>query len=94
MMHKVSRAYTWYRNGLHEMFEHEETELLDVVNDHDEVIDSIHRGDMMSLRDTPGRYLRVMKCFCSDQMATSTYRVAPRTKRYSLAHSTIVLPAI
>ena len=41
------------------MFEHEEQELLDVVNDQDQVIDSIHRRDMMSLRDTPGRYLRV-----------------------------------
>ncbi|WP_260763374.1 NUDIX domain-containing protein [Candidatus Mycosynbacter amalyticus] len=45
------------------MFEHEEAELLDVVNDHDEVIDSIHRGDMMTLRDTPGRYLRVIELF-------------------------------
>lgn len=45
------------------MFEHEEQELLDVVNDRDEVIDSIHRRDMMSLRDTPGRYLRVIEVF-------------------------------
>lgn len=45
------------------MFEYEESELLDVVNDCDEVIDSIHRGDMMSLRDTPGRYLRVIEVF-------------------------------
>ena len=45
------------------MFEYEESELLDVVNDHDEVIDLIHRGDMMSLRDTPGRYLRVIEVF-------------------------------
>lgn len=45
------------------MFEHEEQELLDIVNDHDEVIDSIHRSDMMSLRDTPGRYLRVIEVF-------------------------------
>lgn len=45
------------------MFEHEEAELLDVVNDRDEVIDSIHRRDLMSLRDTPGRYLRVIEVF-------------------------------
>jgi isopentenyldiphosphate isomerase len=45
------------------MFEHEEQELLDVVNDQDEVIDSIHRRDMMTLRDTPGRYLRVIEVF-------------------------------
>lgn len=45
------------------MFEHEEQELLDVVNDHDEVIDSLHRSEMMSLRDTPGRYLRVVELF-------------------------------
>ena len=45
------------------MFEHEEQELLDVVNDQDQVIDSIHRRDMMSLRDTPGRYLRVIELF-------------------------------
>ena len=45
------------------MFEHEEQELLDIVNEHDEVIDSIHRRDMMSLRDTLGRYLRVVEVF-------------------------------
>ena len=45
------------------MFDYEEKELLDVVNDNDEVIDTIHRADMMSLRDTPGRYLRVIEVF-------------------------------
>lgn len=45
------------------MFEHEEQELLDVVNDQDEVVDSILRADMMQLRDTPGRYLRVIELF-------------------------------
>ncbi|MBH2007624.1 NUDIX domain-containing protein [Candidatus Saccharibacteria bacterium] len=45
------------------MFEYEERELLDVVNENDEIIDSIHRGDMMKLRDTPGRYLRVIELF-------------------------------
>lgn len=45
------------------MFEYEESELLDVVNSQDEVIDTIHRRDMMSLRDTPDRYLRVIEVF-------------------------------
>lgn len=45
------------------MFEHEEQELLDVVNNQDEVIDIIHRRDMMGLRETPGRYLRVIELF-------------------------------
>ena len=45
------------------MFEHEEQELLDVVDENDNVIDTIHRRDMMSLRDTPGRYLRVIEVF-------------------------------
>ena len=45
------------------MFEHEEAELLDVVNNHDEIIDSIHRRDMMSLHDMSGRYLRVIEVF-------------------------------
>lgn len=45
------------------MFEHEEHETLDVVNSQDEVIDSIHRGNMTNLRDTPGRYLRVVELF-------------------------------
>ncbi len=45
------------------MFEHEEAELLDLVNEHDEVIGDIHRRDMMSLLETPGRYLRVIELF-------------------------------
>ncbi|RZM29475.1 MAG: NUDIX hydrolase [Pedobacter sp.] len=45
------------------MFEYEEKELLDVVNENDEVIDSIRRADMMMLRATPGRYLRVVELF-------------------------------
>lgn len=45
------------------MFEYEESELLDVVNDKDEVIDVIHRSDIMSLRNTPGRYLHVIEVF-------------------------------
>lgn len=45
------------------MFDYEEKELLDVVNDNDEVVDTIHRGDMMSLKDTPERYLHVIELF-------------------------------
>lgn len=45
------------------MFEYEERELLDVVDDRDEVIGSIHRSDMMTLRDTSGNYLRVIEVF-------------------------------
>lgn len=45
------------------MFEYEEWELLDVVNDKDEVIDVIHRRDIMSLRNSPGRYLHVVELF-------------------------------
>lgn len=45
------------------MFEYEEKELLDVVNENDEVIDSIRRADIMSLRQTPGRYLHVVELF-------------------------------
>lgn len=45
------------------MFEHEEQELLDIVDHSDTVVDSIHRRDMMQLRDTPGRYLRVIELF-------------------------------
>ncbi len=45
------------------MFEHEEKERLDVVDHNDTVIDSILRRDMMQLRDTPGRYLRVIELF-------------------------------
>lgn len=45
------------------MFDHEESELLDVVNSHDEVIDTIDRRDLQSLRQTPGRYLRAVEVF-------------------------------
>lgn len=45
------------------MFEHEEQEILDVVDHSDTVVDSIRRRDMMQLRDTPGRYLRVIELF-------------------------------
>lgn len=45
------------------MFEHEEQELLDIVNEHDKVIDSIHRRDMMRLRNISGHYLRVVEVF-------------------------------
>lgn len=45
------------------MFEHEEQELLDVVNESDEVVGSIYRGDIMSLNNTPGRYVRAVELF-------------------------------
>lgn len=45
------------------MFNHEERELLDVVNEHDEVIDSIERADMMQLQHTLGRYIRCIELF-------------------------------
>lgn len=45
------------------MFDHEEQELLDVVNDRDEIIGQIDRKDMMSLRDRPGEYLHVVELF-------------------------------
>lgn len=45
------------------MFEHEEQELLDIVDHSDTVVDSICRRDMMQLRNTPGRYLRVIEVF-------------------------------
>lgn len=45
------------------LFASEEYELLDIVDSTDHVIDTIRRSDMMSLRNTPGRYLRVIEVF-------------------------------
>lgn len=45
------------------MFEHEEQEILDVVNDNDEIIGTTARSDIMTLKDTPGRYLRTVEIF-------------------------------
>lgn len=45
------------------MFEHEELETLDIVDRSDTVVGSILRGDIMQLRDTPGRYLRAVEVF-------------------------------
>jgi isopentenyldiphosphate isomerase len=44
-------------------FEHEEEEILDLVDDNDEVVGTIRRGDMMSLKETPGRYIRAVDIF-------------------------------
>lgn len=41
----------------------DDLEILDVVNDNDEVIGTIARSDMMSLKNTPGRYLRSVDVF-------------------------------
>ncbi len=45
------------------MFEHEEQELLDVVDTDDQVIGTLQRKDMMNLVNTPGHYLRVIELF-------------------------------
>lgn len=45
------------------MFDHEEQELLDVVNEKDEIVGQINRKDMMSLKERPGEYLHVIEIF-------------------------------
>lgn len=45
------------------MFDSDDQEILDVVNENDEVIGTINRGDMSSLKQTPGRYLRTIEMF-------------------------------
>jgi isopentenyldiphosphate isomerase len=45
------------------MFESDNKEDLDVVNEKDEVIGQINRGDMMSLRDTSEQYIRAIDVF-------------------------------
>lgn len=49
------------------MFEAEDREIMDVVNENDDVIGTIARGDMMSLRETPGRYIRAVDIFLQRQ---------------------------
>lgn len=41
----------------------EDQELLDVVDENDEVVDTITRSNMMQLQQTPGRYLRAIDVF-------------------------------
>lgn len=45
------------------MFEGDAHEILDVVNENDQVIDTIKRGNIMSLRDNPGHYIRFIDVF-------------------------------
>jgi isopentenyldiphosphate isomerase len=45
------------------MFDSDDQEVLDVVNDHDEVIGTISRGDMMKLKETSNRFLRIVEIF-------------------------------
>lgn len=64
------------------MFEHEEREILDVVNDNDEVIGIIARSDMMQLKETPGRYLRAVDIFI--QRSNSDIYLPRRSKEKKL----------
>lgn len=45
------------------MFDSDDQEVLDVVDSNDTVIDTIKRGDMDTLHNTPGRYLRTVELF-------------------------------
>ncbi len=45
------------------MFDSDNKEILDVVNDNDEVIGTVARGDIMSIKDKPGHYLRCVDIF-------------------------------